>query len=224
MNMAHAVMDEILKHGKVTRGWLGVSIQPVSPEIAKAFGLTGQPRGALVADVTPHSPAEHSGLTKGDIITELNGAPVADSQELRLKISMMAPGTTVKLTVLRDLQDRDMAVTLGESPAKPEREGSPAKNPPGPRLGASVEQLTPQVARELNLSSTEKGIVVTEVTPGSPAEEGGLQRRDVIQEVNRKPTATADQFEQALEQAGNQPVLLLINRGGNHLFTVLPAR
>lgn len=223
-NMAHAVMDEILKHGKVTRGWLGVAIQPVSPEIAKAFGLAGQPRGALVADVTPNSPAERSGLTKGDIITELNGAPVADSQELRLKISMMAPGTAVKLKVLRDLQDRDMAITLGESPTKKESEGSPAKNTPGPRLGASVEQLTPQIARELNLPSTEKGVVVTEVTPGSPAEEGGLQRGDAIQEVDRKPIATVDQFQRAIEQAGNKAILLLINRGGNHLFTVLPAR
>jgi serine protease Do len=225
VNMARGVMDEILKHGKVTRGWLGVAIQPVSPEIAKAFGLAGEPRGALVADVTPHSPAERAGIDKGDIILELNGAPVSDSSELRLKISMMAPGATVKLKLLRDRQAREIAVTLVESPVKPENEASPAASAaPAPRLGVSVGQLTPQIARQLNLPSDSTGVVVTDVTPGSPAEEGGLQRGDVIQEVERKPIATVDQFQRAIQQAGNQAVLLLINRSGEHLYTVLPAR
>jgi len=224
VNMARGVMDEILKHGKVTRGWLGVAIQPVSPEIAKAFGLTGEPRGALVADVTPHSPAERSGINKGDIILNLNGVPVSDSQELRLKISMMAPGTTVNLKLLRDRQERDIAVTLAESSTKAESEVNPAGNAiPGTRLGISVEQLTPQIARQLNLPSEIKGVVVTDVTPGSPADER-VQRGDVIQEVDRKPIMTVDQFQRAIQQAGNQPVLLLIDRGGEHLYMVLPAR
>jgi serine protease Do len=225
VNMARSVMNEISQHGKVTRGWLGVSIQPVSPEIAKAFGLAGQPRGALVADVTPHSPAERGGVSKGDIILELNGAPVSDSDELKLKISMIAPGTSVKLKLLRDHQERDVTVALGESPNKPETEvGSAGQAAPGPRLGMSVEQLTPQITRQLGLPSETTGVVVTEVTPGGPAQEGSVQRGDVIQEVDRKPVATVDQFQRAIQQAGNQPVLLLINRGGQHLYTVLPAR
>ena len=115
-------------------------------------------------------------------------------------------------------------MTLVESPTKPESEVSPAGNAaPGPRLGISVEQLTPQIARQLNLPPETTGVVVTDVTPGSPAEEG-VQRGDVIQEMDRKPIATVDQFQRAIQQAGNQPVLLLIDRGGEHLYTVVPAR
>jgi len=150
---------------------------------------------------------------------------VSDSGELRLKISMIAPGTSVKLKVFHDRQERDVTVALGESPNKPETEvGSAGQAAPGPRLGMSVEQLTPQITRQLGLPSETTGVVVTEVTPGGPAQEGSVQRGDVIQEVDRKPVATVDQFQRAIQQAGNQPVLLLINRGGQHLYTVLPAR
>jgi serine protease Do len=225
VNMAHAVMEEILKHGKVTRGWLGVSIQPVTPEIARVFGVTGGPRGALVADVTKNSPAERGGIVKGDIIVELNGAQVGDSQELRLKVAMLAPGTTVKLKLMRDRQDREVAVTLAESPTSPEdKTGARGRIIPGPRLGLSVDELTPQIARQLGLSPETKGVVVTDVTPGSRAEEGGVQRGDVIQEVDRKPIATLEQFQRAIQQVGSQPVLLLINRGGEHLYVVIPAQ
>src|ERR1041385_8140296 len=106
VNMARGVMDQILKHGKVTRGWLGVTIQPVTPAMAKAFGLQGPPRGALVSDITPDGPAARSGLTKGDIILELNGEPVSDSRALSLQISMLAPGTSVRLKVSRNGQER----------------------------------------------------------------------------------------------------------------------
>lgn len=148
-----------------------------------------------------------------------------DSQELRLKISMMVPGATAKLRLLRDRQERDIAVTLAEAPTKPESEVGPAAPViPGPHLGISLGQLTPQTARQLGLPPETTGVVVTDVTPGSPAEEGRLQRNDVIQEVNRKPIATVDQFQRAIQAAGNQPVLLLINRGGDHLYTVVPAR
>ena len=95
---------------------------------------------------------------------------------------------------------------------------------PGPRLGISVDQITPQIARQLNLPSETRGVVVTGVTPGSPAQEGRLKRGDVIQEVNRKPITTVDQFQRAIQEAGNQPVLLLINRGGEHLYTAVPSR
>jgi len=225
VNMAHSVMEEILKHGKVIRGWLGVSIQPVTPEIAKAFGLAGEPRGALVADVTKNSPAERGGVVKGDIILELNGAKVADSQEFRLKIAMLAPGTMVKLKLLRDRQEREASVTLAESPTRSEAEGGVAgQAAPAPRLGISVDSLTPQIARELGLSADTRGVVVTDVNPGSRAEEGGLRRGDVIQEVDRKPISTPEQFQRAIQQSGNQSVLLLINRGGDHLYVVIPSR
>lgn len=225
INMARTVMDEFQKHGKVTRGWLGVSIQPVTPQIAQAFGLTGQLRGALVADVTPHSPAERSGIKKGDIILELNGAQISDSQELRLKLATLAPGATVKLKIFRDRQEREIAVTLAESPTKPESEVSPGGQAgPGPGIGISVEKLTPLIARQLGLPPDTKGVVVAEVTPGSVAEQEGVQRGDVIEEMDRKSISTPDQFQRAIRQAGNQSILLLINRGGDHRYIVLPPR
>jgi len=225
VNMARSVMDEILKHGKVTRGWIGVSIQSVSPDIAKAFALSGEPRGALVTSVSEKSPAERADILKGDIILEVNGSPIADSQELRLKIAMMAPGIIVRLRVLRDGQERDVNVTLGESAAEPEAKRSPVpQTAPGPRLGISVEQLTPQIGRELGLPADTQGVVVTEVSPGSPAEEAGIERGDVIQELGRKPVTAVDQFSRGVQQVGNQSLLLLINRAGNHFYVVIPAR
>ena len=120
VNLARNVMDQILKNGKVTRAYLGVSIQEVSPQLAKAFG-EAEPRGALVGDVSSGSPAEKSGLQKGDIIVGLNGKPITDSNQLRMSISMMAPGATADLKVLRDGSERDMTVTLGVLPTDQER-------------------------------------------------------------------------------------------------------
>ncbi len=225
VNMAHAVMEEILKHGKVTRGYLGVTIQAVTPEIAKAFEMTGQPRGALVADVAKSSPAERGGMMKGDIILELNGTQVIDSQDLRLRVAMMTPGSSVRLKVLRDRHEREIAIALSESPAKAEPESiEKGQTVPATTLGMSVDSLTPQIARQLDLPSDVRGVVVTDVQPGSPAEEAGVQRGDVIGEVDRKPVNTVDQYQRALRQAGKQPVLLLINRGGQHLYAVVSPR
>jgi serine protease Do len=223
VNMARGVMDQILKHGKVTRGWLGVTIQPVTPAMAKAFGLQGPPRGALVSDITPDGPAARSGLTKGDIILELNGEPVSDSRALSLQISMLAPGTSVRLKVSRNGQERDVPVTLGELPAKvaSSREAGGSGRP---RLGVSVEPLTPDLAKQLGLSPRDTGVVVDDVEGGSAAEEAGLQRGDVIQEVNHKSVSSVDDFQRAVAQAGNLQVLLLIDRGGGHLFIVVQPR
>jgi serine protease Do len=225
VNMAHSVMEEILKHGKVIRGWIGISIQLVTPDIAQAFGLTGEPRGGLVADVTKNSPAERSGVSKGDIVLGLNGAQIGDSQGLRLKIGMLAPGTIVKLKLLSKRQEREVTVTLAESPAPSgEQAGAREQTVPRQSLGLSVDQLSPQIARQLDLPPDTRGIVVTEVAPDGRAEEGGLERGDVIQEVDRKPVATLDQFHRAIREAGNKAILLLIDRSGIHLYAVIPAR
>jgi serine protease Do len=222
VNMARNVMEEILKHGKVTRGWLGISIQTLTPAMAKAFGQTGQVRGALVTDVTPDSPAARSGLQRGDIVLEMNGEPVTDSRALSLKIATLAPGTTVRLKVSRDGRDRDISVTLGELPSKKSRtEETGGGAGAGPRFGISVEPLTPQLARQLGLSPQTTGVVIDDIQPGSAAEEAGLHRGDVIQSVNHKPVKSVDELQSALRQAGNEPALLLIDRGGNHLFIVV---
>lgn len=222
VNMAKAVMEQILKNGKVLRGSIGVLVQPMTPELAKSFALTGQPRGALAASVTAGSPAERAGIKRGDVILGLNGAPVSDSRDLSLKVSMMAPGTPVKLKVFRDGHEQEIPVTLAELPANAQTAGDADKGTsPGPQLGISVDQLTPRTVRQLSLPAQTTGVVVTDVQSASPAEEAGLRRGDVIQEVNRKPVTSTQQFRSAVQQAGSQPVLLLIDRGGDRMYVVV---
>jgi serine protease Do len=220
VNMARSVMEQILKSGKVSRGYLGILIQEVTPDLAKAFSLPS-PEGALVGDVTPDSPGAKAGLQKGDVITALNGQKVSDSLELRLRISQMAPGSSVKMDVYRNGQKQEMSATLGEFPEKAET----AQNAPqgeAPALeGVQVENLNSDITQQLNLPAGTRGVVITRVDPDSIAAETGLQRGDVIQEVNRKPVNNVEQFRAAIRAAANQPLLLLINRGGSSSYVVI---
>jgi len=216
VNLARQVMDQILKNGKVTRAYLGIIPQEVTPAIAKAFHAT-EMRGALVGDVSANSPAERAGIQKGDIIMDVNGKPVSDPNQLRMSISMMEPGSTVKVNVLRDGKPAQFTVKLDELPVKQERASADKPGAQGSLDGVEVENLTPQDARELNLPARTGGVVVTSVDPGSQAAEAGLRKGDVIQEVNRKPVHNANEFEQAVRNAGKSP-LLLVNRQGNTLF------
>lgn len=221
-NMARAVMNQLSKGGKVVRGYIGTSIQDVTPEVAKAFGLS-EARGALVSDVSESGPAAKAGIVKGDVITALNGQPVVDNRELRLKISQMAPGTPVKLKLFRDGKEREVAVTLGELPA--EKQAAEAEqSPESSREGISVEGLTPQILRQLELPATTNGVLVSNVQEGSAAADAGLRRGDVIQEVNRKPVGSVTEFRQAIKLAGKNSVLLLVNRGGQTRFVAIPAQ
>ncbi len=220
-NMARTVMQQIVEHGKVVRGSMGVVIQPVTPELAKAFGVSGEAQGALVSQVTPGSPAEKAGLKSGDIILDLNGTPVSGSRDLSLKISTMSPGTVVRLKVLHDGKDRDVSVTLVELPAK--APAAPA-NPGGGtslQLGISIQTLTPALAQQSGLPAQTNGVLITAVSPGSPAEAAGLQHGDVVLEANHKPVISADQLRNAIRQGGNQPMLLLIDRSGERLYVVV---
>jgi serine protease Do len=227
VNMARQVMEQIIKNGKVVRGWLGVMIQPVTPQIAKAFELSGAPRGALVGDVTEGSPAAKAGIQKGDIITDLNGQAVNDSRDLSLKVSMTAPGSVEHLKIFRNGSEHDLTVTLAEMPAGPQQNAAPSGGDTGgsPVLqGLAVDQLTPDFTRQLGLPNGTQGVVITGVQQGSVAAESGLERGDVIQEVNRKPVTTVDQFQRAVRQAQNGPLLLLVNRGGQTLYLTLQSQ
>ena len=220
VNMARQVMDQILKQGKVVRGYLGAMIQPVTPQMAKAFGLA-KPQGALLGDVEPDAPAAKSGLQKGDIVLAIDGQPITDSREFRLKIAMMKPGTMVKLTVFHNGTERTVDVALGAMPAKPSGKQSAESSPSAALQGLTVDELTPQVARQLGLPAKTQGVVVTGVEQGSAAQEADLRRGDVIQEVNRKPVRSVSEFSSAISQLGKQNVLLLINRGGNTQYVVV---
>jgi len=222
VNMVRAVMNQLSKSGKVVRGYIGTTIQDVTPEMAKAFGLS-EARGALVGEVTEGGPAAKSGVVKGDIIMAVNGQPVRDNRELRLTISQMAPGTPVKLLLFRAGKERETTVTLGELPV--DKAVAEAEQPKGSSFnGLSVDNLTPQIARQLELPANTVGVLVTGVEDGSAAADGGLQRGDVIQEVNHKPVNNVADFRQALKQGGNNTVLLLINRGGHTSFVAIPAQ
>ena len=165
-NLARNVMDQIVRNGKVTRAYMGIYIQGVSPELAKAFG-EGASRGALVGDVTPGSPAERSGLQKGDIIVALNDKPITDSNQLRMSIAMMAPGATANLKVWRNGSERDMAVKLAEMPNEKEQASVQPANPEGSLEGVTVENVTGEAAQQLGLPANTKGVVVTDINPSS---------------------------------------------------------
>jgi len=218
INMAKYVMDEILKHGKVVRGYIGVGIQEVTPALAKSFNVPAE-KGALVGSVDPASAGAKAGLERGDVITELNGQPIAGANELRLQIGTMAPGTTVHLKVNRNGQSRDVNVTLGEAPA-----GKGVGNAPGGSTenstmrGVQVDELNDALRQQLGLKPDTRGVVITEVADGSPASDAGLQRGDVIEQVNRQPVSNVADYQRLIAQAGKQAVILLINRGGNTTF------
>jgi serine protease Do len=219
INMARSVMDQIVSHGKVVRGYLGIQIQALTPDLAKQFGIN-QGGGALVGQVEGDTPAAKAGLKRGDVIVSLNGQPVVSDRDLRLRISQTAPGTNVKLGVSRGGKVQDFSVTLGELPEKVAQEGAGNESAPGGLQGVEVQNLTPDLAQQLQLPAGTKGVVVSEVDPSSPAA-SELNRGDVIQEVNHKSVSNVEEYRQAIAAAGNQPVLLLVNRDGGTQYVVI---
>jgi serine protease Do len=220
ISLAKNVMDQILTHGKVVRGYLGVYIQDVTPDVAKAFGLE-QAGGALIGDVSPDTPAAKAGLKKGDVILKLNGQPVDSRNQLTLQVSQTPPGTPVKLGIWRDGKMQDVSITLGELPEKSAKEEGEQANSNSALEGVDVENITPDIAQQLNLPANTHGVVVTDVDASSPAATTGLSRGDVIQEVNHKPVHNVDEYNQAITSTGKRPVLLLVNHGGRTSFIVV---
>ncbi len=221
VKMARNSMDQILKNGKVTRGWLGVGIQQVTPEIAKFFELPGEPRGALIGDVSAGSPAEKAGMKRGDIILELNGTKASDSRELRLSIGNLKPGASAQFKVFRDGAERNLSVVLGEAPEKLQATGPVGGGPQAaPQLGIQVEPVSPQLTRRFGLPTSTRGLVITTVLPGSAADDAGIEPGDVIQEVNRQVVSDVAQF-QRLVAASKDSLLLLIERKGTHQYVTV---
>jgi len=218
INLARNVMGQIIDHGKVTRGYLGVVIQPITPNMSKALNLS-KLEGALVSDVNTKGPAKDAGVLRGDVITAINGNTVDDSNELRNTISMMQPGQTVKLEISRNGSTRDLDVKLGELPlSKEEARNQPEGSSKEALEGVGVENLDADTAAQLQLPESTKGVVVTGIDPSSPKADSGLQKGDVIQEVNHQPVRNVAEFEQAMRKANGNGALLLVNRGGTTLF------
>ncbi|MGH9591297.1 MAG: Do family serine endopeptidase [Terracidiphilus sp.] len=221
INMARQVMDQIVAHGNVVRGYLGVTIQNVDPDMAKAFGLS-QGGGALVANVSPGGPADKAGVQRGDVILALDDKEVTDSSELSLRISEMAPGNVAHLKVFRSGQTQQIGVTLGTLPQNG-RSGAPAPGSgAGTALpGVTVQNLTGALAQQLRLPPGTKGVVVISVDRGSPADVADVKRGDVILQVDHIPVQSVQDYNKALAGKADQPVLLLISRGGQTSYIVI---
>lgn len=217
VNLAHQVMDQILKSGKVVRAYMGIVPQDMTPEMAKAFHEK-EARGVVVGDVSPNSPAQEGGIQRGDIILEVNGKPVADSNQLRMNISLMHPGTRIQLKLLRNGGEKDMSLKLAEMPTESAKvESDEGDNPSKALQGVEVANLTPRTAEKLGLPTSTTGVVVADIDPASKLADSGLRKGDVIQEVNHQPVKSVSEFQGAIKKAGSDP-LLLVNRQGRTLF------
>jgi len=215
-NLARTVLEEILKNGKVTRAYMGIFPQDITPAIAKAFGEKDL-RGVLVGDVSPNSPAQAAGLQRGDIILEVNGKPMTDSNQLRMTISMMQPGSETKLKVVHDGNQRELAIKLSELPTEQAENNNETGDQQKASAGVEVANLTPEISQQLNLPPTTTGVVVKSVSLSSPLADSGLRKGDVVQEVNHQPVKNVTDFYNAMHKDAKNP-LLLVNRGGRTLF------
>jgi serine protease Do len=226
IKMARNVTDQLISTGKVRRGKIGVTIQPITSELAASLGLT-EVRGVIVSAVESGGPADRAGIRQGDVITAIDGKPVEDSNGLRNYIASTQPGTELTLTVRRDSAEQQLRVKLGELPIEANQAGS-NRNQGGDSAGLyglSVSTLNPQTARRLGLPENTRGMVVTSVEPISPAADAGLQSGDVITNVNRQPVSNVAELRSALSLTKERPALLLINRRGTPLYlTMRPER
>jgi serine protease Do len=213
IDLAKSIVAQLREVGKVTRGWLGVAIQSVTTELAKSFGLD-EPKGALVAEVTPGGPAEKAGLERGDVITAFQGTKIQDSHELPSLVARSPVGQSAEVTILRGGKERTVTVKLGELPDQQEARTERGEER-GETWGMSVSNITPDVARRFQIEGDRKGVVVLEVEPGSPAETAGIQPGFIIEEINRNQIASLDDFNNAVAAAKDKDTLLLLARQGN---------
>ncbi len=197
-NLARDVMQSLREKGRVVRGYIGASVQTLTPELAEAMKLKGEPSGALVGEVTPKSPSEKAGMKTGDVITSVNGKKIGDARELRLMIGSMPPGTKIQIEVNREGQSKIINVELAEMPAgaaEQDTEASPEENAQPEKAtvfgGVAVADVTDEIRNALNLSKDIKGAVIAEIDADSPAAKAGLREGDVIQEVNKQPVKNA---------------------------------
>jgi serine protease Do len=221
-DLARNVMDSLIQYGHVTRGYLGVMIQDVTPELAKEFRLK-EMTGALVGDVVAKGPADKAGFKDGDVVLDWNGKKVTDSRHLKLTVGETKPGTTVPVRILRDGSSKTLEVTVQQQPGSEElaKNNTPNGSDNGTLNGVGVSDLDQQTRQELKLPDNVKGVVITDVKPDSPAAEAGLKQGDVIESINRHPVKTADEAVRLTENTKDKITLLRIwSNGGSHYVVV----
>jgi serine protease Do len=225
-NMAKAVMDQLLKTGKVRRGMLGVTIQPINSDLASSLSLPAA-RGAIVTSVATGGPAEKAGLKRGDVITAINKQPVIDDNSLRNLVASKSPGANVEVTALRNGRDQNFQVALAELPDRQQPDSEEESSNRGgtgssnDRYGLTVQPLTAEMASRYNLDVDDQGLLVTRVDPAGSAATAGIRQGDLIQEVNRQSVKTVAEFTAALQQSGAKPALVLVKRRNNVIYLTL---
>ncbi|PKN59948.1 MAG: peptidase [Deltaproteobacteria bacterium HGW-Deltaproteobacteria-11] len=218
ISMAKNILPDLKSKGKVTRGWMGISVQDVTEDIAKSLKLN-QRSGALISEVFKGDPADNAGLRPGDVILEINGKSITDTHQLLILIASFHVGDKVRVKVLRDGQEKTFDVTVAERKDQPEiaRGASDGKA----SFGMTVENMTPQIARQLGIPAT-KGVIVMDVEEGSPADEVGIQPRDVIIQVNKVNIASMKDYKREIAKpAAKNSLLLLIKRGKTTYYVAL---
>lgn len=218
VNMAKELLPQLKSKGKVTRGWLGVVIQKVTPEIAKTFGLK-ESEGALVSDVTEDGPAEKAGIKRGDVIVSFNGKVIKEMDALPKLVGSTEVGKRAKVGIIRDGKSLEVEVVIGE--LKDEKLQASKKPEVEKDFGLVVQNITPEIAKHLNLKD-KRGVIVTDVQPGSPAQEGDIRSGDIIKEISRKPIKNLEDFKEAMKKVNiKEGAVLLIQRESVTFYTVL---
>jgi serine protease Do len=220
-NMAKKIYSEINTKGRVTRGWLGVSIQPLTQELARSFNAKDT-KGVLISDVVPDSPAAKAGLKPGDILLEFDGKKVEAPADLQRTVGLAQPGQDAKMKVWRDQAEKAVEIKIGEAPDEKEAQQRPARTTPS-SLGLDVRPLTPELARQLNLKSTD-GVIVARVEESSAAGEAGVQRGDVVREINRQKVRSMADYERLTKDVKEGDRLtVLLQRGQMSLYVAFTA-
>ena len=217
INMARTIAQQLVEVGEVTRGFLGISIQDLTPELAESFGVEDQ-NGILVAQVSEDSPAQKAGMKQGDIIVNFQGEAVKNTGTFRNQVSLVPPGTKVDIGVMRQGKKLNLGAVIGRMDGA-QIAVSSAKTIDN--TGLSVQTISPELANQLGVTAG-KGVVVTNVATGSPAESAGIDTGTIIFEVNREPVNSTQQFKALVDQsASKKKVLLLVGKGGSTRFVVL---
>jgi len=217
IHLAKSVLSQLKEKGKVTRGWLGVYIQRLTPEMAESLGIPGK-KGALVADVTKDGPADKAGIKSGDVIVSFDSRDVGDEHELPQIVAATPPGKKVTVVVIRDGKEVKIPLTIAEMEGEKAAAVKNGKSDLTKGLGLAVQDITPEIAQQFEIENR-KGVIVSQVEGGSPADDAGFQEGDIIRSVNRQPVKNAQEFGAVLKKLkGETTVLFLVERGDARIF------
>ncbi len=218
-NVVENVINNLIEHGEVQRGWIGITIKDIDHELRDFYDIE---EGVLITDVVPDGPADKAGVSRDEVVVEVDGQSIGSTRELVNSISMITPGSEVQITVIdRDGEEKEYTVT---TEARPTQEDLLAGRIVTPEriLGMELQELTPEIREELDVSPNIEGVVVTSVEPGSSAQQKGVRQGDIIMEINRQEVTTVEEMKQILEEVQEQPrILLVVHRAGSNIYIVV---